>query len=159
MTQGDLVLEFMETLDSLKTCRRAFFRCSAPVGGSAMRLLMLLHHRVGEGDLGLQPSELGELLQLTRPTITSLVNTLEEQGLVERLSGDEDRRVVFVRPTEQGAAVVQQAKAELTREVRELMDYLGEQDGYELLRILRRMRSYLQEREMRQEGKQESCGN
>ena len=42
VAQGDLVLEFMETLQSLKICGREFFRCSAPVGGSALRLLFLL---------------------------------------------------------------------------------------------------------------------
>ncbi|HPT83855.1 MAG TPA: MarR family transcriptional regulator [Limnochordia bacterium] len=159
MPQGDLVLEFMETLESLKTCGRAFFRCSGPVRGSAMRLLLLLHHHVGPDDPGLQPSELGELLQLTRPTITTLVNTLEEQGLVERAGTDGDRRVVHVRPTARGAALVQEARAELTRRISGFMDYLGEGDSQELLRLLRRMRTFLQEQETRQEGKREPCGS
>jgi len=70
VAQGDLVLEFMETLQSLKICGREFFRCSAPVGGSALRLLFLLHHRVGKTA---RPAALGvgDLLKLTRPTITS----------------------------------------------------------------------------------------
>ena len=159
MPKGDLVFEFVETLEGLRNCGRSFFRCWAPVRGSAMRLLIFLHHHVGTDGPGIQPSELGERLQLGRPTVTSLVNTLEEQGLVERLSGDEDRRVVFVRPTLQGAAVVQRAKDELSRDIRELMAYLGEEDGHELLRILQRMRAFLQERESKQEGTREPCGS
>jgi len=153
VAQGDLVLEFMETLQSLKICGREFFRCSAPVGGSALRLLFLLHHRVGEDCPGLQPSELGDLLKLTRPTITSLVNTLEEQGLVERLSGDGDRRVVYVRPTQRGSALVRSAKEEASRCLGEFMDYLGEEDGRQLMRLLRRARTFFEERN------QKRCGD
>ena len=159
MAQGDLVLEFLEILQSLKTYARDLFRCSGKIRGSAMRLLMFLHHHVDEDCPGIQPSELGDILKLTRPTITSLVNTLEEQGLVERLSGDEDRRVVFVRPTAQGTALVQGAKQEFSRSLEEFMDYLGEEDGRELMRILRRALVFFDAQRNVQERNQEQCGN
>lgn len=159
MSKGDLVVEFIETLEGLKDFKRVFFHRSAPIRGSAMRLLIFLHHHAGEGSLGIQPSELGNILQLTRPTITSLVNNLEEMDLVERLAGDEDRRVVFVRLTPQGAALVEETRARLAQGIRELMDYLGEDDGTELLRILRRMREFIREKETKEEGKQGPCGS
>ena len=123
MAHGELVLECMETLQSLKICGREFFRCSAPVVGSALRLLFLLHHRVGQDCPGLQPTVMGDLLKLARPTIPSLVNTLQEQGLEERLSGDGERRVDYVRPTQRGTALVRRDKDEASRCLEEYMDY------------------------------------
>jgi DNA-binding MarR family transcriptional regulator len=159
LPQGDLVLDFIETMESLKLYRRSIFRCVAPIRGNAMRLLMFLHYHAPRDCPGIQPSELGEMLRLTRPTITSLVNDLEGQGLVERISDDEDRRAVYVRPTSQGVELVHEARAEFSRGISEMMEYLGEADGHELMRILRRVRQFLQDKENEQERNQALCGN
>lgn len=154
MAQDDIVLEFIETLESLRNYRRAFFCRAVPIRYNAMRLLMLLHYQGGSGP-GMQPSELGDILKLTRPAITSLVNSLEQLELVERIPAADDRRVVFVRATEQGSALVRQTKEKFATGIGEMMDYL-DQDGPELMRILRRVRQYLAEKE---EGENGPCGS
>lgn len=49
-------------------------------------------------------TELAELERLAQPTLTQLVQRLEQQGFVNRERQTDDRRVVLVRLTEAGAA-------------------------------------------------------
>ncbi len=59
--------------------------------------------------LAKQPQPLGKLgadLALAPPSITRLVDRLEERGLIERHRGDEDRRKVLASLTPQGRRLV-----------------------------------------------------
>ena len=59
------------------------------------------------------PITLGDLAQTEQvrpPTITRLVAMLEADGLVERVSASEDRRVVHVRATARGAKLLQEGR-------------------------------------------------
>ena len=159
MAKSDLVIEFIETLHGLRRYKGWYRGHPLPVRKNAMVLLMFLHHHLPTDSPGIQPSELGEMLKLTRPTVTTLVNSLEEHNLVERMNDDEDRRVVFVRPTEQGLALVHQAKQEFAKSVEEIMDYLGPEDGQELVRITRRVRMFLESQQNGLDGGGSECGN
>lgn len=159
MSKSDPVMDFIETLEELRRYRHWFFQHSSPVRHNAMMLLIVLHYHFPEDGLGIQPSELGKLLKMTRPTITSLVNSLEEQGLVERMNDDEDRRVVFVRPTEQGTLLMKRVKSQFASCIAEMMAYLGKEDGEELVRIMRRVGKFLDEQQENSDGSQGSCGD
>lgn len=159
LANSDLVMEFVEMLHGLRHYKGWYRGHPLPVRKNAMVLLMFLHHHLPKDSPGLQPSELGELLKLTRPTVTTLVNSLEEHSLVERINDEEDRRVVFVRPTEQGLALVQQAKQEFARSIEEIMDHLGPEDGKELVRITRRVRTFLESRQNDRDGGGPTCGD
>jgi len=52
-------------------------------------------------------SALAERERVTAPSMTSLINGLEEQGLVTRTPDDEDRRRVQVDITDAGAGIVE----------------------------------------------------
>jgi len=59
------------------------------------------------------PITLGDLAkaeQVRPPTITRLVATLEADGLVERVSAPDDRRVVRVQATARGAKLLQEGR-------------------------------------------------
>lgn len=59
------------------------------------------------------PITLGALAaaeQVRPPTITKLVVALEEQGLVERETDDEDRRVVRVKATARGERLLSEGR-------------------------------------------------
>lgn len=146
-------------LHGLRRYKGWYQGASLPVRKNAVVLLMFLQHHLPADSPGLQPSELGEMLKMTRPAVTTLVNSLEEHNFVERINDDEDRRVVFVRPTEQGLALVRQTKQEFAKSVEEIMDYLGPEDGKELVRITRRVRRFLQDRQNAIDGGEPECGS
>ncbi len=59
------------------------------------------------------PITLGDLAQAEQvrpPTITRLVAALEADGLVERVTASDDRRVVHVRATSRGARLLQEGR-------------------------------------------------
>jgi DNA-binding MarR family transcriptional regulator len=57
-------------------------------------------------DQPLTPNEIGEHLHLTSGTVTTVIDSLEKRGLVERNSHPKDRRKVLVSITKSGQAVL-----------------------------------------------------
>ena len=72
------------------------------LSGSAKQALAVID---GAGE-PLEPGVIGERLLITSGSVTSLVDTLEKAGYVERRRHPDDRRKVLVEVTEQGSALV-----------------------------------------------------
>lgn len=159
MGKKDAVMEFIEILEGLRRYRRWYRDRSIPVRKNEMMLLMFLVHRLPPDSPGLQPSELGKMLRLTRPTITSMVNSLEEHGYVVRINDEEDRRAVFVRPTEQGVELVNRARESFATNIAELINFLGEEDAQELIRIMEKVRLFMDQRKTNQDRGTNQCGD
>lgn len=62
-------------------------------------------------------SRLGSLLQVHATSVTSAVDRLERQGLVERLRRESDRRVVLASLTATGEELVERATTDLNDQV------------------------------------------
>jgi DNA-binding MarR family transcriptional regulator len=74
----------------------------------------------------LTPSRLAEMERIQRPTVTRLLATLESDGLIERLTDPDDRRVSHVSVTKDGRALVKKLRsrknAYLAKRLRRLDD-------------------------------------
>jgi DNA-binding MarR family transcriptional regulator len=74
----------------------------------------------------LTPSRLAEIERIQRPTVTRLLATLESDGLIERLTDPDDRRVSHVSVTKDGRALVKKLRsrknAYLAKRLRRLDD-------------------------------------
>lgn len=66
--------------------------------------------------------DLARLLVLTPSGVTRLLEGLEDAGFVERVSCPSDRRVMYARLTEAGAAALESAAHEHERAVATLLD-------------------------------------
>ena len=69
----------------------------------------------------------------------AIVKDLEEQGYVVKLTAKQDRRFVYLMLTQEGQAVLCQAKHAFFTAVHEIVQMLGQEDSRELLRLLRRI--------------------
>lgn len=87
-------------------------------------------------------SAISDLMRVSRPTVTQLLDGLVADGLVERTADPTDRRAVRVALTTSGRAVLQEALSELHASMAGLVDYLGEEDSELLLRLLTRVTAY-----------------
>ncbi len=67
-------------------------------------------------------TELAELEGLAQPTTTLLVKRLEEQGFVRRERQVDDQRVVLVWQTDQGAAALEDYKAQVFAALRVFLE-------------------------------------
>lgn len=57
---------------------------------------------------GISGHELGELMQISAPTASGLIDRLVEKGLITRFDDPDDRRVRRLRPTSDGIEVIRQ---------------------------------------------------
>jgi DNA-binding MarR family transcriptional regulator len=99
-------------------------------------LLMSLR-RAGQEE-GLRASDLASRLGVTAGNVTQIVAALEERGLVERRPDAADRRVVRVRVTDSGSALMAETREAFERAYARLVEELGEEDCLRLASLLDR---------------------
>ena len=85
---------------------------------------------------GMKASDLSTHLQITPAGVTHTINALEEGGYLERLDDPSDRRIVLVRATAKGEAIIESMRLEHFKGLKGLTDSLGEHDTKELIRLL-----------------------
>ena len=66
-------------------------------------ILFALHH-----NSGLSQRELAKKMKLTPPTITSGIQKMEKQGLIERRSDEQDQRIMRLYLTEKAESCIEQ---------------------------------------------------
>ncbi len=103
---------------------------------SEFMLLITLSHAITPTSDGIRVSDLSSRLNITSAGVTHMVNALEKGNLVERQSDPADRRVVLIKPTSAGRTLINQATEERQNYLRGLVDFLGEHDSKELIRLL-----------------------
>lgn len=113
---------------------------------SEFMLLVTLAQQTVSDSRGMKVSELSAQLQITPAAVTHMINSLEEEGFVERQADPSDRRIVLVKVTVKGQQLVDQLYAEHFQEIKALVEFLGEQDSQEFIRILSIVATYAKER-------------
>lgn len=71
---------------------------------------------------GVRISTISRQTGMSMPAVSQIVNTLEDKGVLERLTDKRDRRAVYVRPTSKGQTMVEERMrwyADLMKEVEE----------------------------------------
>ncbi len=122
------------------------------VHSAALRLLRRARTADGEMDLdGPRASALSVVVfggplpigrlagaeQVSPPAITKTVASLEADGLVQRVRAGHDRRIVVVRATARGRALLERGRAARVRAIAGLLDGLSERDRRTLNRAAR----------------------
>jgi len=88
----------------------------------------------------LSPTTLAERLIVTTASVTSLLDTLERRGLVERRPDPRDRRRLLVALTDDGRALVEQFLPEVVALQTAVVAELSETQRQQLLRLLSKIR-------------------
>ena len=88
----------------------------------------------------LSPTEIARRLIVTTASVTSLLDTLERRGLVERRPDPADRRRLLVAITPPAQAMVRQYVPEVVALQDTVMSGIGEEDRQQLIAILTRIR-------------------
>jgi DNA-binding MarR family transcriptional regulator len=109
----------------------------ANAGFSEGRLAILLLLREAP-EHSLAPSELAEQIEVTRGTITGLLDGLEKAGWVVRKNHPEDRRMLTIQLTEEGLAMLERAMPEHFRRIQEFMSRanLSKEEQKQLVTLL-----------------------
>ncbi len=109
--------------------------------GRFIVLLLLLRSKVRNDCSGLSPSELAAQAGVTRATMTGLMDGLERDGLIERLSHRGDRRKVNVRLTLQGKESLHSIFPDYYSRIAALMNKLEDDEREKLSTLLHKVKS------------------
>lgn len=94
-------------------------------------------------------SEIGSELGVTPRNVTKLVDALESDGLLERLTHPSDRRVTLISLTQQGTQVAKTGIL-LSKQADEMFATLSGRDQADFKRVLARLLDELARRESRE---------
>ncbi len=97
-----------------------------------------------EGREGLNPSEISERQGTSRNTISSLIRDLEDEGLIERLLDQDDRRKFIIRLTPSGRDVIQEHSNRHMRMIAQCFESLTTEERVDLRRILDKLAANLE---------------
>lgn len=110
---------------------------------SEMLALMTIGKLIQKYPEGIKLSTLSKTLNLAPPTVTPMINSLEESGFIVRVGSKEDRRVVFIQLTEKGNTFLEEKENHFKSNIHSLVEYLGVEDSKELIRLIRKTADYL----------------
>jgi DNA-binding MarR family transcriptional regulator len=122
-----IVGELHRMIGSLR-CAGTGRMVKAGISMTHLHILWVLEHH---GELTM--SRLAEMLDVSDSNATGLIDRMEERGLVERVRVPDDRRVVIVRASEQGARIRDEIEALKQDRIRAI---LGRLEPDQLSRIL-----------------------
>lgn len=113
--------------------------------GQAGCLLALSRHD------GMSPSELAEVLHVSRPTVTSMLQRMGAAGAVERRADERDQRITRLYLTPRGHELAARMRTVHAGIIDATIGQLSEDDRRELLRLLELLNDHAVTR-LRKEG-------
>lgn len=99
-------------------------------------LLYLFYMETEEGGDAPSPSRIADGLNVTRPTITWLLDSLERDGFLERRQDSQDRRALTVSLTEKGRRFLDEFMPEQGQRINAAMANLDEAERRTLIALL-----------------------
>jgi DNA-binding MarR family transcriptional regulator len=85
---------------------------------------------------GITQRDLAEMLHLSRPTVTTMLQRLEQHGLLERWDDETDQRLTRIRLTEKGRTQAQAFQGSFAAYIAATTGTMSETDRRELARLL-----------------------
>ena len=134
----DAIEAFLLLIRASYNTTATFDVCFSHYGLSEGRFgVMMLLRTSSEGTLA--PSELAERLNVTRGTITGLLDGLERTGLVVRQANAEDRRMLTVCLTQKGRELLERVIPEHFQRIMRVMAVLSHEERIQLAEMLRKI--------------------
>ena len=90
-------------------------------------------------------SDLADLMSVSKPTVSSIVDTLVRKGLVVRNVPDSDRRKTTLNLTIAGVDLVKSIRDEAVSSFSKILEKLSDVEVENLNSIMRKIKTYLQE--------------
>ena len=84
-------------------------------------------------------SDIAKTLKVTLPAVTHKVNDLLDKGMLEKVTSKKDLRVTNIKLTQAGKAYVESIRDDYYYPLEKLIEHLGEDDSFTLLRILKKV--------------------
>lgn len=90
-----------------------------------------------------KPSELARTLGVSLSAVSHHLNALEKYGYIERVQDLNDKRISRIKLSEKGREYDTKLKKEFFEMVLKLVQFLGEEDSKELIRLMGRVSEFM----------------
>jgi DNA-binding MarR family transcriptional regulator len=137
----ELIDEAVTQIEALMTYRRRAF-CDQPLTREVSLPQLHVLMRLQESGPTMV-SELAHALGTSIPSASSIVDRMEEHGLVDRVRNEIDRRVVHVAVSERGRAVVEEFGGPKRVQLQRLLSTMSTQEIHDVIRGAEAMRNGL----------------
>jgi len=114
------------------------------ISGAQWGVLRVLRRAQEEGRDGLRLTDLGNRLLVRPPSVTTVVDRLERQGLVERRASTTDRRAKTVSLSPAGQELVGRILLGHPERIRSILGGLSLEEQAQLLGLLGRLQTHLE---------------
>ena len=85
------------------------------------------------------PGEISEIMQISSARVATILNNLENKGLIERQIDKMDRRRILVSLTSLGEENANTHYQEVINQISKMFEILGEEDAKEFIRIMNKI--------------------
>lgn len=148
----NIVHELMHTVGRInRTCAKKDIKHMNIVLRGEMHIMMMLW----ESGSTLNPGDISRKLNVSTARTAAALKGLEKKGLVERRAEESDKRKSVVSLTEKGMKLISERSREVIDHNTRLLQYLGDEDSAELVRIVRRIAEF-EEKSSAEKAKQET---
>lgn len=143
MSQGKRLIEVMAKIRRVSSKHQA----EDIIPQREFYVLEIIHSRMrcrsGEQENlvppGVRVSELSEMLHITMPSVSQMINGLEQKGYVKRVTTKNDRRVVYITLDTEGEAALNKAKKAFLSFTDEIVSRLGHEETEQLISLCTRL--------------------
>lgn len=135
ISHREITQKLMDTFFQLKRSHRQL-KPDLGIKHSEVMVLFRIKEHSSRNKEGAKISDLSHCLRVTSPTVTQLINHLEDSGLVTRSIDREDRRSIRVTLTEKGEKVIAKASEKLFSLYSGLVEHLGREKSLLLIELL-----------------------
>lgn len=96
---------------------------------------------------GVAPGILAQFGDVSTARMATVLNKLEEKGYITRSTDPNDRRKIIVNLTPTGRAFGTERKEARIQHIASMLNYLGEHDAKEFIRLMKRVNEFYKEDE------------
>lgn len=133
MDYKSLAREYMELMNKMRK-RKTQKQLSDSMHGEHFVLFYISQH---EGNV--IPSDISREMGISSARIAATLNSLESKGLITRQIDVEDRRRIIIDITDEGRKMVKEHHKKIVGITINMLEYLGEKDALELIRIMKKL--------------------
>jgi DNA-binding MarR family transcriptional regulator len=133
--------KLLEAIHSLKKTHTWFAALGGVSRGEYITLHTIYHlmESADESESGTKITDLSKAVQMSKPAVSQMLNSLEKKGLIERVMAKSDRRVVYVKLTEPGEKQLEKTHQQFHSWFDQIIEELGAADTAELVRLINKL--------------------
>ena len=106
---------------------------------------MFENHKDDKDYYGIKTSDLTQKLCITKPATSKILNIMEDKGYISRSSNKSDRRVVYVKLTEEGENFLREENIKFENFTYKIVEKMGEEDTDNLIRLFNKLCNVIEE--------------